>query len=76
MKTIISPSILGGSFSNMESIVKQLDRSNADYIHFDVMDGDKMKENNRKILQKEILKTYLNFIITILENIKESKDWT
>ena len=24
----------------MESIVKQLDRSNADYIHFDVMDGD------------------------------------
>ena len=40
MKTIISPSILGGSFSNMESIVKQLDRSNADYIHFDVMDGD------------------------------------
>ena len=40
MKTIISPSILGGSFSNMESTVKQLDSSHADYIHFDVMDGD------------------------------------
>ncbi len=40
MKTIISPSILGGSFSNMESTVKELDSSNADYIHFDVMDGD------------------------------------
>ena len=40
MKTIISPSILGGSFSNMESTIKQLDNSHADYIHFDVMDGD------------------------------------
>jgi|TARA_A100001015_G_scaffold7832_1_gene9687 ribulose-phosphate 3-epimerase len=40
MKTIISPSILGGSFSNMEKIVSDLDKSKADYIHFDVMDGD------------------------------------
>ena len=40
MKTIISPSILGGSFSNMESTIKQLDGSRAEYIHFDVMDGD------------------------------------
>ena len=31
---------MGGSFSNMESIIKQLDSSRADYIHFDVMDGD------------------------------------
>jgi len=31
---------LGGSFSNMESTIKQLDGSRADYIHFDVMDGD------------------------------------
>tara|TARA_Y100000996_G_scaffold415357_1_gene409578 strand:+ start:1259 stop:1918 length:660 start_codon:yes stop_codon:yes gene_type:complete len=40
MKTIISPSILGGSFSNMEKVIRDLDRSNAEYIHFDVMDGD------------------------------------
>ena len=40
MKTIISPSILGGSFSNMEKIIKSLDQSEAEYIHFDVMDGD------------------------------------
>ena len=40
MKTIISPSILGGSFSNMEKIIKNLDQSEAEYIHFDVMDGD------------------------------------
>ena len=40
MKTIISPSILGGSFSNMEKIIDSLDKSEAEYIHFDVMDGD------------------------------------
>ena len=40
MKTIISPSILGGSFSNMEKIISDLDKSKAEYIHFDVMDGD------------------------------------
>ena len=40
MKTIISPSILGGSFSNMEKIISSLDKSEAEYIHFDVMDGD------------------------------------
>ena len=40
MKTIISPSILGGTFLNMESIISDLDQSKAEYIHFDVMDGD------------------------------------
>ena len=40
MKLIISPSILGGSFSNMEKVISELDLSNAEYIHFDVMDGD------------------------------------
>ena len=40
MKTIISPSILGGPFSNMEKIITNLDQSEAEYIHFDVMDGD------------------------------------
>ena len=40
MKIKISPSILGGSFSNMEKTISELDVSNAEYIHFDVMDGD------------------------------------
>ncbi len=40
MKVKISPSILGGSFSNMEKIISDLNQSNAEYIHFDVMDGD------------------------------------
>ena len=40
MKAKISPSILGGSFSNMEKTISELDASKAEYIHFDVMDGD------------------------------------
>ena len=40
MGVIISPSILGGTFSNMEKIIYDLDKSKAEYIHFDVMDGD------------------------------------
>ena len=40
MSIIISPSILGGKFSNMEKVISDLDKSKAEYIHFDVMDGD------------------------------------
>ena len=40
MSIIISPSILGGSFSNMQGTVNLIDQSKAEYIHFDVMDGD------------------------------------
>ena len=40
MNLKISPSILGGTFSNIEEIVLNLDKSKAEYIHFDVMDGD------------------------------------
>ena len=40
MSIIISPSILGGSFANMQDTIKLIDQSRAEYIHFDVMDGD------------------------------------
>ena len=40
MSVKISPSILGGTFSNMEKIISAIDKSKAEYIHFDVMDGD------------------------------------
>ena len=40
MKIILSPSILGGSFANMQDTISQIDQSKASYIHFDVMDGD------------------------------------
>jgi len=40
MSIKISPSILGGSFANMKDTIKLIDQSKAEYIHFDVMDGD------------------------------------
>ena len=40
MSIKISPTILGGSFSNIEKILLDLNQSKAEYIHFDVMDGD------------------------------------
>ena len=40
MSIIISPSILGGSFANMQETVKLIDQSKAEFVHFDVMDGD------------------------------------
>ena len=40
MSIILAPSILGGTFSNMEKIIKDFDQSDANYIHLDVMDGD------------------------------------
>ena len=40
MSIIISPSILGGSFANMQDTIRLIDQSKAEYIHFDVMDGD------------------------------------
>ena len=40
MSITISPSILGSSFANMQDTVKLIDQSKAEYIHFDVMDGD------------------------------------
>ena len=40
MSITISPSILGGSFANMQDTVNLIDQSKAEYIHFDVMDGD------------------------------------
>ena len=40
MSIIISPSILGGSFANMQDTIRLINQSKAEYIHFDVMDGD------------------------------------
>ena len=40
MSIIISPSILGGSFANMQDTIRLIDQSKAEYIHFDAMDGD------------------------------------
>lgn len=36
---IISPSILNADFSNLRSEIEKINRSNADWIHLDIMDG-------------------------------------
>jgi ribulose-phosphate 3-epimerase len=39
-KPIIAPSILAGDFANIQKEVEMLNRSQADWIHVDVMDGE------------------------------------
>ena len=39
MSTLIAPSILAADFSNLQHEVEMLNRSEADYIHVDIMDG-------------------------------------
>lgn len=39
MKHIVSPSILSADFSNLETDIRMLDQSEAEWIHIDVMDG-------------------------------------
>ena len=61
MSIKISPSILGGSFSNIERIIQDLNQSKAEYIHFDVMDGDfvpNLTFGPQFITYKEIFKVF------------------
>lgn len=39
MNTMISPSILSADFGNLAKDIEMLNRSNADWIHVDIMDG-------------------------------------
>ena len=39
MKPLIAPSVLAANFANLQSEIEMLNASQADWIHFDVMDG-------------------------------------
>ena len=39
MKRLVAPSILSADFNNLGKDIEMINRSEADYIHFDVMDG-------------------------------------
>lgn len=39
MKRIVAPSILSADFGNLERDIKMIDRSEAEWVHIDVMDG-------------------------------------
>jgi len=39
MKRIVSPSILSADFGNLERDIRMIDRSAAEWVHVDVMDG-------------------------------------
>lgn len=39
MNTLIAPSLLSANFLNLEKDIKMLNRSQADWIHLDIMDG-------------------------------------
>jgi len=39
MRRLIAPSILSADFNNLGNAIKMINQSEADYIHFDVMDG-------------------------------------
>lgn len=39
MKTLIAPSLLSANFLNLEKDIEMLNRSEADWIHLDIMDG-------------------------------------
>jgi ribulose-phosphate 3-epimerase len=39
MEHLVSPSLLAANFANLENEVKMIDRSEADWLHLDIMDG-------------------------------------
>ncbi len=39
MQTLVSPSLLAADFLNLQSEIEMINRSDADWLHLDIMDG-------------------------------------
>ena len=39
MSTMVSPSLLAADFTNLRSDIDMINRSEADWLHMDIMDG-------------------------------------
>ena len=57
MKRLVAPSILSADFNNLGKEIELINRSEADYIHFDVMDG--------------VFVPNISFGIPVLKQVKE-----
>ncbi len=60
MKHLVSPSLLAADFSNLQSEIEMLNKSDADWIHLDIMDGNFVPN--------------ISFGIPVLESIKKYKE--
>ena len=38
-RPLISPSLLSANFANLQADIEQINRSDADWLHIDIMDG-------------------------------------
>ncbi|KAA5547742.1 ribulose-phosphate 3-epimerase [Adhaeribacter rhizoryzae] len=71
MNTIIAPSLLAADFANIQSEVNMLNQSEAEWIHFDVMDGVFVPNISFGFPVLEALKKYATKVLDVHLMIQE-----